>query len=147
MDVFTDGACVHNGYPNARAAWAVVFPDHPQYDISGLLEGEQTNNRAEFTAIIRALETTCGPIHVFTDSMLALKIATHQWSAKKNLDLVARLDALTKNRSITWTHVKAHTGKNGYESRWNAVADERATRLLSTSSSDEYPDRTNSQVQ
>lgn len=130
MNVFTDGACIHNGYPNARGAWAAVFPEYPEFDISGLLEGEQTNNRAEFMAVIRALETTDGHVHIFTDSMLVLKIGTHQWSAKKNLDLVRRLNNLTKDRHVEWTHVKAHTGRNDYESKWNAVADERAEGLL-----------------
>ena len=134
MNVFTDGACIHNGYPNARAAWAAVFPEHPVFDSSGLLQGEQTNNRAEFMAVIRALETTEGPLHVFTDSMLVLKVATHQWIAKKNLDLVARLNDLTKGRKVEWTHVKAHTGRTDYESKWNAVADERAEGLLKSMS-------------
>ena len=51
MNVFTNGACMHNGLPNARCAWAAVVPEHREFDISGVLEGEQTNNRAEFMAV------------------------------------------------------------------------------------------------
>jgi len=131
MLVFTDGACIHNGQKNAKASWACVFPERPDLDRSGRLEGtEQTNNRAEFTAAIEALEATNEPVHIFTDSMLLLNVATHVWKAKKNLDLVARLDRLTRERQVTWTHVKAHTGKSDFNSHWNAVADKRAEELL-----------------
>jgi ribonuclease HI len=131
--VFTDGACVNNGYPTARASWACVWPDSPELDVCGLLEGsEQTNNRAEFMAAIKALESSQGPLHIFTDSMLLLKIGQHEWQAKKNLDLVRRLNDLTRERQVKWTHVKAHTGGKDYNSVWNAVADDRAENLIKT---------------
>lgn len=132
MDVFTDGACVNNGRKNARASWAAVFPENPELDVSGLLlEGEQTNNRAEFTAAIRALEQTPGLIlHVYTDSLLLVKIARGEWSAKKNLDLVNRIKELSRGRQVDWTHVRAHTGKTDRNSKWNAVADHQAEGLL-----------------
>ena len=130
MKVFTDGACSDNGRKGAKAAWAAVFPDNPELDCVGRLEGEQTNNRAEFTAAIKALEVSTGPLHIFTDSQLLIKITTGQWKAKLNLDLVKQLAELTKEREVTWTHVRAHTGKKDYESTWNAEADSRATKML-----------------
>jgi ribonuclease HI len=130
MKVFTDGACSDNGRKGAKASWAAVFPDDPTLDCAGRLEGEQTNNRAEFTAAIKALEVSEGPIHVFTDSQLLIKIVTGQWKAKVNLDLVKKLSELVKEREVTWTHVKAHTGRTDYESQWNAEADSRATKIL-----------------
>ena len=128
--VFTDGACSDNGRKGAKAAWAAVFPSFPDLDCAGRLEGEQTNNRAEFMAAIKALEVSDGPIHIFTDSQLLIKIATKQWKAKTNLDMVEQIERLTHEREVTWTHVRAHTGKTDEISRWNAEADRRATDQL-----------------
>lgn len=130
LNVFTDGACAHNGRANAKASWAIVFPDRPDLDDSGLLEDQHTNNRAEFTAAIKALEKTNGPIHIYSDSMLLIKIATHEWRAKLNTDLVKRLHDLTREREVGWTHVRAHTGKTDWASKWNAEVDRRANRLV-----------------
>jgi len=128
--VFTDGACSDNGRKGAKAAWAAVFPSFPDLDCAGRLEGEQTNNRAEFMAAIKALEVSDGPIHIFTDSQLLIKIATRQWKAKMNLDMVEQIERLTREREVTWTHVRAHTGKTDEISWWNAEADRRATDQL-----------------
>lgn len=131
MNVFTDGACINNGKTNAKASWAVVFPEKPELDISGLLDDPvQTNNRAEFMAIIKALEVSTGPLHIFTDSLLALKVLKGEWKAKKNTDLVEKFFTLSSGRAIEWTHVLAHTGKTDYYSTWNDIADKRAEGLL-----------------
>ncbi|KAL1850656.1 hypothetical protein Daus18300_012867 [Diaporthe australafricana] len=62
--MFTDGACLNNGQPNAKAGWAVWFgPEHEARTIFGRLEhkgpfgdvGEQTSNRAELRAAIAGL--------------------------------------------------------------------------------------------
>ena len=129
--MFTDGACSGNGQKGARASWAAVFPERPDLDCSGPLTGvEQTNNRAEFTAVIEALRTSTGPLHVHTDSQLLVKIATGEWKAKANLDLVKQIVELSKDRVITWTHVRAHTSGTDWSSIWNREADRRAVRAL-----------------
>lgn len=62
--MFTDGACLNNGQPNARAGWAVWFGPEPEArTVSGRLEhkgpfgdtAEQTSNRAELRAAIAGL--------------------------------------------------------------------------------------------
>lgn len=62
--VFTDGACLNNGQPYARAGWAFHFGPEPQRrTVSRRLESrgpfgdvaEQTSNRAELRAAIGAL--------------------------------------------------------------------------------------------
>ena len=126
MNVFTDGSCLDNGRKNPRAGWAAVFPDRPDLDCSGKVEGLQTNNRAEMTAIIKALEVSEGPIRVFTDSEFVIKIVTGQWKARINLDLVERLGELVKKREVGWTHVRAHTKRDDWASKWNSEADLRA---------------------
>ena len=131
MKVFTDGACSCNGMKGSRGSWAAVFPEHPEFDCSGLLEGsEQTNNRAEFTAAIKALEAHPEDLEILTDSNLLVNIATERWKAKANMDLVARLKALMTGRIVTWTHVRAHTKATDYNSKWNCEADKRAVSVL-----------------
>ena len=131
MKVFTDGACSRNGMKGSRGSWAAVFPDHPELDCSGLLEGsEQTNNRAEFTAAIKALEATSEDLEILTDSNLLVNIATERWKAKANMDLVTRLKALITGRVVTWTHVRAHTKATDYNSYWNREVDKRAVSVL-----------------
>lgn len=139
MNVFTDGACINNGKSNARASWAAVFPENPGLDVSGLLDDPiQTNNRAEFMAVIKALEVSSGPIHIYTDSLLVLKVSKGEWSAKKNLDLVEKVKKLSKDRDVEWTHVMAHTGRDDWHSIWNDVADKRAENLLKKERIDLY---------
>ena len=73
VEVWTDGACVYNGTPNAKAAWAFVSGKN---EYSGLVEGKQTNNRAEGLAIYHALlwaaEHGFKKILLHTDSQISL---------------------------------------------------------------------------
>lgn len=52
VEIWTDGACINNGQPNASAAWGFVSGD---YEEAGRVEGKQTNNRAEAEAVLQAL--------------------------------------------------------------------------------------------
>lgn len=146
--VFTDGSAIGNGKANAKAGYAMVWPNHPHLTASFPLEGAiKTNNRAEFMACIKALEAVdvedpdCDqPLHIYTDSELLINSVT-KWmkSWKKNgwkkssgdpilnADLVQRLDVLTGGkRKIVWTHVEAHTGRTDWMSKWNDVVDKMA---------------------
>ncbi|KAH8032500.1 hypothetical protein HPB51_025953 [Rhipicephalus microplus] len=74
LHVYTDGACTHNGGINGtpRAAIGVYWgPNHPM-NVSERLPGQQTNNRAEIHAAVRALQQvrSVGGRHVtiYTDS-------------------------------------------------------------------------------
>lgn len=67
---YSDGACLNDGQPEARAGWAVFFGPEPEArTISGRLErrgpfddvSEQTSNRAELRAAIAGLR--CIPWH------------------------------------------------------------------------------------
>jgi ribonuclease HI len=152
--VFTDGACKGNGSKNAKAGYAAVFPNHPHLDICEPLRGEtRTNNRAEYTACIRALEQCenedpglSKTVYMYTDSQLLLKTVT-QWIRgwkqngwKKsdgcpilNMDLVIRLDNLSMRRKIIWRWVAAHTDRTDWMSVWNAKVDERANEACTMS--------------
>ena len=147
---FTDGACTSNGKKGARAAYAVVWPNHPELDCAHvLLNGTATNNRAEYSALLHAfeqadqLDPTCDRVLVvYTDSMLLLNTVT-QWMAgwkkrgwKKadsgvvaNLDLVKALDECVAKRRVKMHHVKAHTGKKD----WASVNNDRVDKLVTAS--------------
>lgn len=150
---FTDGACSKNGRTGAKAAFAVVWPWHPEANRSGRVPGEvQSNNRAEFLAAIVALEeaarmdpTGRRTLTVYTDSDLLVN-CMRRWIAGwkragwrkadggpvANLDLVQRLSELADGRrgKVTWIHVPAHTGGADWRSRWNDAADKAAVAAL-----------------
>lgn len=150
--VFTDGSCRSNGRPGAKAAYAACWPDHPDKDSANLLEGRvQTNNRAEFMAVIHAFAIAddidpnrIKTLSIYTDCMLLIR-SLKEWLpgwkirgwrksgdrglAVANADLLQRLDHCMSLRSIELHHVPAHTGKTDWQSVWNAKVDKMATEL------------------
>jgi ribonuclease HI len=140
--VFTDGACSNNGSSRARAGYGVVWPYNHKFNVSKRLQGsEQTNNRAEFTALIEAQKiadkidpTHEKPLYVYTDSELLINSITkwlpgwkrNDWkkSDKKpvlNQDLLKEIDG--NPRPLVFKHVRAHTGRQDWESIHNEEAD------------------------
>ena len=101
--IYTDGACPRNGQKLACAGYGVHFPSQPKRDTFGSLPGMvQTNQRAELTAILRAIELTDdidGTIEIRTDSMYSINCLTlwyqnweaANWPFKKNLDLIREI--------------------------------------------------------
>lgn len=144
---FIDGSCSDQTKKIRTAGYSVVWPFHNEYDESAKLQGYIiTNNRAEFTAFLRALQIADDidphrimKAHVYTDSMLLINSVTkwlpgwkrNSWikADKKpvqNVDLLRTIDDLVNKRNVSFTHVKAHTGNNDWFSIWNDIADERA---------------------
>ncbi len=141
---FTDGSAYNNGKPNATAAFAVLFPDYIEYSCSGRLPGSiQTNNRAEYYAIIKAFEK-CNEIdatfekelHIHTDCMLIINSMTKwisSWKKKDwikhdgkpvlNKDLLMEIDELMKTRKTKFIHVLAHTKQEDFNSNQNRIVD------------------------
>ena len=145
IKAFTDGACHLNGKKGAKAGYAVVWPDHRHLDHSALLEGQlQTNNRAEYMAVIHCMRTALqhfprSHLVIHTDSMLLINTITKwlpEWvengwkksdeSEIANLDLVKQLYELKRQLDVKFKHVRAHTGGEDYCSVWNAVVDKMA---------------------
>lgn len=143
--VFTDGACSNNGSARARAGYGVVWPHNRALDVSKRLPGhEQTNNRAEFMALIEAQAiadsidpTGQKPLYVYTDSELLINSITkwlagwksRQWRKSDNKpvlnrDLLQRIDE--NPRPLVFKHVRAHTGRRDWESLYNEEADRLA---------------------
>ena len=91
--VYTDGAC--HGNPGPMGIGVVILDGKERREISEYL-GEGTNNIAELTAILRALEAIpegarARPVHVHSDSAYALGLLGQNWKAKKNVELVEEL--------------------------------------------------------
>ena len=69
------------------------------------------------------------PAIIYTDSQYAGNLATGQWRAKANKELVTTVQNLwhevVQVRTIEWRHVRAHRGH-----RWNERADHLANRCV-----------------
>lgn len=151
--VFTDGACIHNGKPNAKAAFACVWPDAPKYDVGMRvpLNEPQTNNRAEYKAFMHALEQADGhidvhgtqPLIVYTDSKLMIDTFTkwfrgwqkNNWRKSDgakiaNVDLIQSIVERMNKRKVTFHHVPAHTGKKDWASVYNDKVDKLARESI-----------------
>ena len=148
---FTDGACRGNGRRCSRGGLGVVFPEHRHLDLAERLPDKPpaTNNRAELLAVLRSM-SLCDTIDpdrkalllVRTDSQLACN-TLNKWMAgwkargwKKqdgrepmNIDILKSLDRMrSQGRRVLLEHVKAHTGRQDRDSRYNAIADLLATQ-------------------
>ncbi|KFY48406.1 hypothetical protein V495_01362 [Pseudogymnoascus sp. VKM F-4514 (FW-929)] len=79
LSIYTDGSSLANGQVGAVAGVGVFFGDGDDRNISEALEGElQTNQRAELTAILRALEIAPmhREVHIYTDSNYSINCVT-----------------------------------------------------------------------
>ena len=129
---YTDGSCLGNPGPGG---WAWAVDDGPS-DSGG--EPHTTNQRMEVLAVIRALETLSGPVHVVSDSTYVVNCFRQQWHTGwirrgwrnsqgrpvANRDLWERLFALALDpgRPVTFAWVKGHSGD-----RMNDFVDALAT--------------------
>jgi ribonuclease HI len=131
--IHTDGACSGNPGP----AGIGVFIERPDEvtEISEFL-GSGTNNIAELTAILRALENLTDEeherrIHLYTDSGWSLGVLIGGWKAKTNLELIEAIrDRLAKFPKLELLKVKGHAGQDG-----NEEADNLATMAVRRESS------------
>ena len=75
--MYSDGCCINNGRPNAKAGVGVYWGDGSVHNLSERLEGNPTNQRAEIVAACRALEGAVSQgmksVEVRTDSSYTIK--------------------------------------------------------------------------
>ncbi|KAJ7038669.1 ribonuclease H-like domain-containing protein, partial [Mycena alexandri] len=121
IEVYTDGSCLENGSPNARAGAGVYYGPGSEYNMSLRVSGEQTNNRGELLAILYVLSTV--PAHkrlkIYTDSEYCIRSSVY-WAAGfaqkgwkcANADLQQDIVSWIRFRSaqLHFVHVKAHSG-------------------------------------
>jgi ribonuclease HI len=148
--VYTDGACTNNGKPTACAGIGVYFGKNDSRNISKRIEGKQTNNTAEITAIIEAHRVIQKDLEqgkkvtIMTDSTYVMncidsygdKCAAKQWNVEiPNKELVqTAYNCLRHQPNINVVHVKAHTNNTDVHSYGNAQADRLANEAVGQSS-------------
>jgi ribonuclease HI len=113
-EIWTDGACVRNGTPRAKAAWAFVSG---KTERAGLIEGRQTNNIAEGTAILKALEWAVEKgykkILLHTDSQISLfNLQKPASKVKMNREIFEQIEKLIAefNLRVDYKKVLGHSG-------------------------------------
>lgn len=149
INIYTDGACTNNGKTDARAGFGIWFGENDDRNTSESFTGQQTNNRAELLAIIRALtivreEIEKGQkINIYTDSTYSIRCCTTYgermskkgWQNKgtdiPNRELVeVAYNFCKKYSNIDFTHVAAHTGLTDEHSIGNDHADRLANLAI-----------------
>ena len=108
---YTDGACSGNPGP-AGSGVVLVSPKGKMFEGFEYL-GEATNNVAELTAILRAVEwlpTPASGVMVHTDSQYAIGVLQKGWRAKVNQELVARTKRAVQTRGARLVYVPGHSG-------------------------------------
>ncbi|KAL8336388.1 hypothetical protein RB601_000280 [Gaeumannomyces tritici] len=146
-EIYTDGSSIGNGKANAAAGVGVFFGEGDPRNISERLarDSPQTNQRAELTAILRALQSVDAAegVRILTDSKYSISCVT-EWYRKwaqtgwvtsaagaqpvKNADLVRAIRAVIDEREaygattqLVW--VKGHNNHPG-----NVAADALAVQ-------------------
>jgi ribonuclease HI len=147
MRVFTDGACSSNGRKDAKAGYAVWFPEHPEWSISNRIPDSeaQTNQRAELYGIHAAMEilTIKGAfaedLVIYTDSDYSIKCLTEWmpgWVSRGwkttmgkpvlHRDLIEGIAEKLSKFKHRFHHVRAHTGGEDDLSKQNDIVDRMA---------------------
>jgi len=144
IDVYTDGSCINNGKPNAKAGIGVYFGENDPRNVSKRVVGKQSNNTGELTAIITALTILKPEIQsntkvvVHTDSEYAIKCMTtygRKLEKKGFLEPVPNIELIKQGLSllrpnVSFHHVFSHTGKQDQHSIGNERADALASQAI-----------------
>ena len=144
--VYTDGACSNNGKDNAFAGIGIFFGINDNRNISKNIEGKQTNNTAELSAIIETYNIIENDIingkkiAIVSDSEYAIKCVSsygekcskQNWNVDiPNKELVKIAYELYKNKhNIKFIHIKAHTNNTDNHSIGNDNADKLANLAI-----------------
>jgi ribonuclease HI len=152
MRVFTDGACSKNGKPDAKAGYAVWFPENKDWsEKSRVPDNEpQTNNRGELKAIQRAVEILEAKgcldeqIVIYSDSTYCIDCLTkwiigwkaRGWKTSDGKDVLNRdiiedvSNRLSRFASYRFHYVRAHTGGGDDLSLQNDIVDRMARSTI-----------------
>jgi ribonuclease HI len=130
---YTDGACSGNPGP-AGSGFVVIAPDGKIAEGYEHL-GTSTNNVAELTGILRALEAIpkgVPELVIHTDSKYAIGVLSKGWKAKVNQELIAATKRAVASRTaagerVTVVYVPGHAGVP-----MNERADELAREAIRT---------------
>ncbi|KAJ7705562.1 ribonuclease H-like domain-containing protein, partial [Mycena rosella] len=118
--VYVDGSCLNNGRNNARAGAGVYWGPNHLWNEALRVPDNQTNNRGEVYAILRALRRSYldQTLHIWSDSEYAMEAialratdeASRGWKCI-NGDLFKEIAALLKARRapVVLIQVKGHS--------------------------------------
>lgn len=126
--IHTDGAC--SGNPGPAGIGILLERGDEAVEHSEFI-GEGTNNVAELTAILRALELLRpedkeAHVLLYTDSGWSLGVLVGGWKAKANLELIGQIkERLALHPGVELLKVRGHAGQSG-----NEEADELATMAV-----------------
>lgn len=141
--LYTDGSLVRR-QSGIYSGFGIYIPSK-NFEISRVLHGQKTNNRAELTAIITAInmfkEEDNVEIHIYTDSQYSIGIFGDtgiKYRAKNytkkgttevpNADLVKIAVVLGDKYILKFTHINSHTSAQDEHSKGNDRADKLAVR-------------------
>ena len=144
--VYTDGACSNNGKDNALAGIGIYFGKNDDRNVSKRIEGKQSNNTAELSAIIETYNIiendilSGKKIGIVTDSQYAMlclttygeRLQNDKWSKNiPNKELVKTgYQLFADNPNIKFIHIKAHTDNTDVHSIGNSYADKLANEAI-----------------
>lgn len=144
--VYTDGACSKNGSLEANAGIGIFFGDNDPRNTSKKVQGKQTNNTAELSAIIETYNLIKDDIlqgkeiSIVSDSNYAIRCVSSYgekcensgWNKDiPNIELVKTAYELYKNiPNVRFLHVMAHTIKTDIHSYGNENADRLANEAI-----------------
>lgn len=153
LRMYTDGSCINNGKKTSKGGIGVAYPDAPSESFGEPLPADvhHTNQTAELHAIYVGLErlktitsTSERVVRVCTDSEYSINCLTtwvagwrrKGWKTAEGKDVVHRvaveqiLKSLEGFHGYTFVHVKAHTGADDEDSKWNDVCDRLARKAV-----------------
>lgn len=145
--VYTDGACSNNGKSNALAGIGIFFGTNDIRNVSKQIEGKQTNNIAELTAIIETYSIIENDIingkkiAIVSDSEYAIKCVSsygekcfkNGWNVVEipNKELLKNAYEIYKDKlNVKFIHIKAHTNNTDIHSLGNDHADKLANMAI-----------------
>lgn len=157
LDIYTDGSCIKKKDGRVFCGYGIYFADKDLKSISRpFSKGNLTNQRAEIYGVYKSLrkinqkikrgEIDSKKVVIHIDSIYVVKSLNfwiknwkkNNWkkSSKKpveNRDLLEKLDTVKskledKGIKVIAEHVKAHTGKEDRNSKYNNIADSLAKK-------------------
>ena len=144
--VYTDGACSNNGRENAKAGIGIFLGQDDPRNVCEPVEGKQSNNTAELTAIIKSWHIIKNDIlmgkrvTIVSDSVYAIRCASSYgekcsgqgWKKDiPNKDLVKiAFEIYHDQQNVQFMHIKAHTNNQDVHSLGNDGADKLANKAI-----------------
>jgi ribonuclease HI len=144
--VYTDGSCSNNGKDSALAGIGIFFAIDDPRNVSKRIEGKQTNNAAELSAVIETFgiiesDVLNGiKIGIVSDSEYVIKCVSSygekcckkDWNVDiPNKELVKTAYELYRDKpNVQFIHIKAHTNNNDVHSFGNENADKLANMAI-----------------